>query len=152
VHKSILLGARSDASWSSGSEFMDQEAFINGDGVAYYTKAGKRLMDNNSSRRSSERSQGSSIASNASSSDSSSAKTKAEVVDCKHCKKLKRTKAHPPKVPVERCMWNTAYVGYRFPNVCKAMDLKYREKAKYTKGKPEEWKQHKKVESTKEKA
>ena len=148
VHKSILLGARSDGSWSSESEFMDDEAYIDSDGVAYYTKAGKRLLDNNSSRRSSTRSSNSSIAS---SSDSSSAKTTVEVIDCKHCKKWKRTKAHPPKIPVERCMWNAAYVGYRFPNVCKTMDLKYRDKAKYPKGKQDEWKQHKKVEPTKEK-
>ena len=91
----------------------------------------------------------SSIAS--SSSDSASTKTVAEVIDCKHCKKFKRTKPHPAKVPIDKCMWNTKYVGYRFENVCKAMGLKYRSKDKYPRNNKDEWKQHKKADKEKEK-
>ena len=74
----------------------------------------------------------------ASSSDSASAKTVAEVIDCKQCKKFKRMKPHPPKVPVDKCMWNTKYLGYRLENVCKAMGLKYRAKDKYPRNKKDE--------------
>jgi hypothetical protein len=81
----------------------------------------------------------------ASSSDSSSAKTVATAVDCKHCNKAGRTKPHPPKVPVDKCMWNPEHVGYRFENVCKAMGLKYRTPDKYPRGQKEKWKRHKKL-------
>ena len=74
------------------------------------------------------------------------AKTAATVVDCKHCNKFKRTKPHPPKVPVDKCMWNPEHVGYRFENVCKVMGLKYKEKAKFPKGQMDKWKHHKKLE------
>jgi hypothetical protein len=81
----------------------------------------------------------------ASSSDSSLAKTVATAVDCKHCNKAGRTKPHPPKVPVHKCMWNPEHVGYRFENVCKGMGLKYRTLDKYPRGQKDKWKRHKKL-------
>ena len=146
ANRSILQDALSDSSVSTDmSEFdrlycNDPEAFINSDGEAYETKRYK------SERRRDGRSVSSSIAS--SSSDSSSAKTTATAVDCKHCTKAKRTKPHPPKVPVDQCMWNPAHIGYRFENVCKAMKLKYRAKAKFPRDKKEKWKQHKQLKKT----
>jgi hypothetical protein len=120
--RSILLDAQSDRSNSTDwSEFdrlnFDPEAYINSDGEAYETKRYK------SERRRDGRSVSSSIASSAagSNSDSSSAKTTGTdmtPVDCKYCTKWKRKKAHPPKVPVEQCMWNPDMIGYRFENVC----------------------------------
>ena len=72
------------------------------------------------------------------------------VVECKHCKKFKQNKPHPPKVPVDRCMWNPEHVGFRFENVCKAMGLKYKEQSKFPKGQRETWKRHKKLEKKKD--
>ena len=151
VNRSILLEAQSDCSsnstnWSEfGRLYHNPEAFINSDGEAYETKQYK------SERRRDGRSVSSSIASSGanSSSDSSSAKTKTTAVDCKHCKKWKRTKAHPPKVPVDQCMWNPDMIGYRFENVCKAMGLKYRSPDKFPRNKKEVCKRHRKLEKTK---
>jgi len=140
AYKSILRGGQSD--YSSDDDDTN-EAYINSDGEAYLTAAGKRLGRSNSTMRSSERSQSSSIAS---SSDSEKTTKPTEVIDCKYCKKYKRTKPHPPKVPVEKCMWNPDYIGYRFENVCKKMELKYKDKDKFPKGKKDEWKKHKKLE------
>ena len=150
AYKSILRGGQSDYSSDSESD-LNPEAFINSDGVAYLTTAGKRLMrSNNSSFRSSERSQSSSIASSSDSSKAAKKKEKVEVVECKHCKKYERTKPHPPKVPVDKCMWNPDYIGYRFENVCKKMGLKYKATDKFPKGKKDEWKKHKKLETAAE--
>jgi hypothetical protein len=159
AHRSILLGAQSDCSsdtyWDEyDRKYCNKEAYINSDGEAYLTKRHKRETKRNErfsrgAKGSSSSVNSSSIAS--SSSDSASTKTVAEVIDCKHCKKFKRTKPHPAKVPIDKCMWNTEYVGYRFENVCKAMGLKYRSKDKYPRNNKDEWKQHKKADKDKEK-
>ena len=146
VNRSILQDAMSERSssmdWSEfDCQYYDPKAFINSDSEAYKTKRYK------SEQKRDGRSATSSLASSiASSSDSSLAKTTATVVECKHCNKFKRTKPHPPKVPVDKCMWNPEHVGYRFENVCKVMGLKYKEKEKFPKGQMEKWKRHKKLE------
>jgi len=133
AHKSILQDALSlhsdDSMWS---ELDHPPAY----GEAYATGRSK------SERKRDGKSATSSIAS---SSDSSSAKTVATAVDCKHCNKAGRTKPHPPKVPVDKCMWNPEHVGYRFEYVCKAMGLKYRTPDKYPRGQKDKWKRHKKL-------
>ena len=147
VYKSILRGGQSDYSDSDDTD-MDAEAYINSDGEAYETKRYKKEMKReNRSSRSSNSSVNSSIAS---SSDSSKPTKKVVAVDCKHCKKFDRKKPHPPKVPVDKCMWNPDHIGYRFENVCKKMGLKYRAKDKFPKGKTDEWKKHKPLEPTTE--
>ncbi len=152
ANRSILQQALSERSsstdWSEWDrQNYDPEAFINSDGEAYVMKRYKN------ERRRDERSTTSSIASSSrasSSSDSSSAKTMATVVECKHCTKYKRTKPHPPKVLVDKCMWNPKHVGYRFESVCKAMKLKYKKPEKFPRGRKEEWKRHKKLEKSTE--
>ena len=143
VYTSILRGGQSEYS-DSDTDGTD-EAYINSDGEAYETK---RYKKEHRSGRSSNSSVNSSIA--ASSSDSSKSAKTVEVVDCKHCKKFKRTKPHPPKVPVDKCMWNAEHVGFRFENVCKVMGLKYKTKDKFPSGKKEEWKKHKKLAAAKD--
>jgi hypothetical protein len=54
-----------------------------------------------------------------------------------HCKKYKRTKPHPPKVSVKKCMWNKKHTGFHFKNICKKMGLAYIAKDKFAKGKPD---------------
>ena len=134
ANRSIQLHAlsiHSDSTWSK----LDRLPSIERNGKAYETGRYK------SEQRRDGRSVTSSIAS---SSDSSSAKTVATAVECKHCTKAGRTKPHPPKVPVDKCMWNPDYVGYRFENVCRVMGLKYRTPDKYPRGQKDKWKRHKK--------
>ena len=153
ANRSILLDTLGQSERSNSTDwseydrlYNDPEAYINSDGEAYETKRYK------SERRRDGRSVSSSIASSAagSNSDSSSAKTTAtdmSPVDCKYCTQWKRKKAHPPKVPVEQCMWNPKMIGYRFENVCKAMGLKYRSPDKFPRNKKEVWKRHHKLEA-----
>ena len=74
----------------------------------------------------------------------------AAAVDCKYCKKYKRTTPHPAKVPVEKCMFNKNYVGFRFAPICKVMNLEYIAKDKFTDKDKGEWPKHKKKEATEE--
>ncbi len=71
------------------------------------------------------------------------------IIDCKYCKKYKRTKPHPPKVPVEKCMFNKNHISFRFAPVCKAMKLEYIPADKF-KGDKASWPKHKKKDETKE--
>ena len=58
----------------------------------------------------------------------------------------KWTKPHPPKVPIERCIWNPDYIGYRRESGCKTMGFKYKERVEFPQGERSVWKKHKKLE------
>jgi hypothetical protein len=72
-------------------------------------------------------------------------------IDCKYCKKYGRTKPHPVKVPVKKCMFNRACVGLHFANGCKTMKLEYNAAEEFKKRKNKKWPKDKKKEAKEEK-